>query len=188
MTKKIVTEKQSLKNINNSICDNKKLGVVNCKITRNKTIFTSHKNTNKKWILIDATNVVCGRLAAYIVNRLSGKHLSSYTPNTDDGDNVVVINCDKIKFSGNKETQKLYRDHSNYVGNIRIRTAKEVRCGKRPTDLLRIAVSRMLGRCKMNYKLVSKNLHLFAGENHKHQSQCPVLIEFAKLNKKNVIE
>ena len=165
----------------------KKCGVVKCKITRNKTISVSHKNTNKKWILIDATDAVCGRLGAYIVNRLTGKHLSSYTPNVDDGDNVVVINCDKVKFSGKKETQKLYRDHSDYVGNVRVRTAREVREGKRPTDLLRITVSRMLGRCRMNYKLVSKNLYLYAGAEYKQIAQQPVVIEFAKLNRKNVI-
>ena len=167
---------------------NKKLGVVKYKITQNKTISTSHKKTNKKWILIDATNAVCGRLGAYIVHRLSGKHLSTYTPNTDDGDNIVVVNCDKIKFSGNKEIQKLYRDHSNYVGNVRVRTAREVREGKRPTDLLRITVQRMLGRCKLNYKLLSKNLYLYAGTEHKQMAQSPMVVDFAKLNRKNVIE
>ena len=166
---------------------NKKLGVVRCKITNNKTPYVSHKNTNKQWILIDATNAVVGRLGAYIVNRLSGKHLAGYTPNTDDGDNIVVINCEKIKFSGKKETTKLYRDHSDYVGNVRIRTAREVREGKRPCDLLRITVERMLGRCKMSYRLVSKNLHLYAGSEHKQQAQNPILIDFAKLNVKNVI-
>lgn len=168
--------------------ENKKLGVVNCKITKNKTISTSHKNTNKKWILIDATNAVCGRLGAYIVHHLNGKHLASYTPNTDDGDNIVVINCDKIKFTGKKETQKLYRDHSDYVGNVRIRTAREVREGKRPTDLLRITVERMLGRCKMSYKLASKNLYLYSGAEHKQVAQSPVFVDFAKLNRKNVVE
>ena len=167
---------------------NKKLGVVNCKITKNKTISTSHKNTHKRWILIDAKNAVCGRLGAYIVHHLTGKHLASYTPNTDDGDNIVVVNCDKIKFTGKKETQKLYRDHSQYVGNVRIRTAREVREGKRPTDLLRITVARMLGKCKMNYKLVAKNLHLYAGEEHKQTAQSPIVVDFAKLNKKNIVE
>ena len=166
---------------------NKKLGVVKCKITKNKTISVSHKNTNKKWILIDATNAVCGRLCAYIVHRLSGKHLSSYTPNINDGDNIVVINCDKVKFSGQKENNKIYRDHSSYVGNVRIRTAKEVLNGKRPTDLLRITISRMLGRCKMNYKLVSKNLFLYSGSEHKQVAQAPTVIEFNKLNRKNII-
>ena len=167
---------------------NKKMGVVNCKITKNQTLSTSHKNTNKKWILIDAKDAVCGRLGAYIVHRLSGKNIATYTPNTDDGDNIVVINCDKIKFTGKKETQKLYRDHSDYVGNVRIRTAREVREGKRPTDLLRITVKRMLGRCRMSYKLVSKNLYLYAGEDYKQQAQSPVFVDFASLNRKNVVK
>ena len=77
----------------------KKLGVVRCKITDNKTLSTSHKNVRKDWILIDAENAVVGRLAAYLVHRLNGKHLSTYTPNTDDGDKIVVVNCDKINFS-----------------------------------------------------------------------------------------
>ncbi|GEM_PF-423553 len=166
----------------------KKLGVVKCRITNNKTLFTSHKKTSKKWIVVDATNVVCGRLGAYIVNHLKGKHLASYTPNTDDGDKIVVVNCDKIKFTGNKEEQKLYRDHSDYVGNVRTRTAKEVREGKRPTDLLRTTVKRMLGRCRLNYKLLSKNLYLYAGEVHKQEQQKPVLVNFAGLNCKNVVK
>lgn len=180
--KKVKVEESSIKTTKN-----KKLGVVKCKITKNKTLSTSHKNTNKKWILIDATDAVCGRLGAYIVHRLNGKHLASYTPNTDDGDNIVVINCDKIKFTGNKENQKLYRDHSDYVGNVRIRTAREVREGKRPTDLLRITVERMLGRCRMSYKLASKNLYLYAGSEHKQEAQSPMVVDFAKLNRKNVI-
>ena len=186
MTKKNSSKKEVQKSLSNKTI-NKKLGVVKCKITRNKTVSVSHKNLNKKWILIDATNAVCGRLGAYIVHRLTGKHLPYYTPNVNDGDNVIVVNCDKIKFSGQKETKKLFRDHSAYVGNVRVRTAKEILNGKRPTDLLRITVSRMLGRCRMNYKLVSKNLFLYSGPEHKQVAQTPTLIEFCKLNRKNVI-
>ena len=180
-------EKRSVRGKENAT-ESKRLGVVNCKITKNKTAFTSHKATNKKWIVVDATNAVCGRLGAYIVNHLKGKHLASYTPNTDDGDKIVVINCDKIKFTGKKENQKLYRDHSDYVGNVRIRTAKEVREGKRPTDLLRITVKRMLGKCRLNYKLLSKNLYLYAGSEHKQEQQKPVFVDFAGLNCKNVVK
>ena len=165
----------------------KKLGVVKCKITDNKTKSTSHKSVKKNWILIDAENAVVGRLAAYLVHRLNGKHLSTYTPHTDDGDKIVVVNCGKIKFTGNKELQKRYRDHSDYVGNVRIRTAKEVRKGKKPCDLLRIAVSRMLGRCKMSYKLVAKNLYLYNGSEHQQTAQNPLVIKFNELNRKNVI-
>ena len=185
MVEKIIKNRNNDKSCTCNI--SKKLGVVKCKITNNKTSSTSHKRTNKQWILIDATNAVAGRLGAYIVHRLSGKHLAGYTPNTDDGDHVIVLNCDKIKFSGKKETTKLYRDHSDYVGHVRVRTAREVREGKRPCDLLRITVERMLGRCKMSYRLVSKNLHLYAGSEHKQQAQNPILVDFAKLNVKNVI-
>ena len=122
---------------------NKKMGVVKCKITKNQTQSTSHKGVKKNWILIDATDAVVGRLGAFLVNRLKGKHLASYTPNTDDGDSIVVINCDKVK--------------------------------------------RMLGRSKLNYKLVSKNLYLYAGSEHKQQAQNPVVIKFGELNKKNVV-
>ena len=166
---------------------NKKMGVVKCKITKNQTQATSHKGVKKNWILIDATDAVVGRLGAFLVNRLKGKHLASYTPNTDDGDSIVVINCDKVKFTGNKELQKKYYNHSEYVGNMRVRTAREVREGKRPTDLVRITVARMLGRSKLNYKLVSKNLYLYAGSEHKQQAQNPVVIKFGELNKKNVV-
>ena len=71
---------------------NKKMGVVKCKITKNKTASTSHKGVKKNWILVDATDVVVGRLAAFLVHRLNGKHLATYTPNTDDGENIIVIN------------------------------------------------------------------------------------------------
>ena len=164
MVKKVKKEESQAK-IKTGVSVDKKLGVVKYKITKNKTLSTSHKKTNKKWIVIDATNAICGRLGAYI-----------------------VINCDKIKFSGKKEIQKLYRDHSNYVGNVRIRTAREVREGKRPTDLLRTTVARMLGRSRMNYKLVAKNLYLYTGSEHKQVAQRPEVVDFAKLNRKNVVE
>ena len=182
-------EKKEKKGNNSQLkaTQSKKLGIVKCKITDNKTNSTSYKNVKKKWILIDAENAVVGRLAAYLVHRLNGKHLATYTPNTDDGDKIVVVNCDKIRFTGSKELQKKYRDHSDYVGNVRVRTAKEVREGKKPCDLLRIAVSRMLGRCKMSYKLVSKNLYLYAGNEHQQTAQSPLVIKFNELNRKNVI-
>ena len=189
-TKKVVVKKtkQVKKQASKNTTTNKKLGVVKCKITKNKTQSTSHKGVKKNWIIVDATDAVVGRLGAFLVNRLKGKHLASYTPNTDDGDSIVVINCDKVKFTGNKELQKKYYNHSDYVGGLRIRTAREVREGKRPTDLIRITVARMLGRSKLNYKLVSKNLYLYAGSEHKQQAQNPVVIKFGELNKKNVIE
>ena len=191
-TKKVAVKKEKKVNKcqNCNKCNanvNKKMGVVKCKITRNQTQSTSHKGVKKNWILIDATDAVVGRLGAFLVNRLKGKHLASYTPNTDDGDSIVVINCDKVKFTGNKELQKKYYNHSDYVGGLRIRTAREVREGKRPTDLVRITVARMLGRSKLNYKLVSKNLYLYAGSEHKQQAQNPVVIKFGELNKKNVV-
>ncbi len=166
---------------------NKNIGVVKAKITRNVTISTSHKDVKKKWILIDAKDAVVGRLGAYIVHRLRGKHLSTYTPHTDDGDKIVVINCDKIKFTGKKENSKLYRDHSQYVGNVRVRTAHEVREGKRPCDLLRVTVERMIGRCRMSYKAVSKNLYLYAGADHGNVAQNPVVVDFASMNRKNIV-
>ena len=169
------------------ITENKQLGVVNCKITRNETNFTSHKNVNKKWIVVDATNVVVGRLGAFLVNRLKGKHLASYTPNTDDGDKIVVINCDKVKFTGNKETDKIYYRHSDYVGGLKKRTAREIRDGKRPCDIVRTTVKRMLGRSRLNYKLVSKNLFLYAGSEHNQKAQNPLVVDFGSFNKKNVV-
>ena len=167
--------------------ENKKLGVVKCKITKNKTLSKSHKNVKKNWILIDAENAVLGRLSAFLVHRLNGKHLATYAPHTDDGDNIVVINCDKIKVSGNKETEKVYRSHSGFPGGMKEKTVREIREGKKPCDLLRITLSRMLGRCKLSCKLVSKNLYLYAGSEHKQNAQMPVAIKFSELNRKNII-
>ena len=166
----------------------RKMGVVKCKITNNKTVSTSHKGVKKNWILIDAQDAVVGRLAAYLVHHLTGKHLASYTPHTDDGDKIVVINCDKVKFTGNKEEDKIYRRHSDYVGGMKEFSAKEIRGGKKPCDLLRITVQRMLGRCKMNYKVLSKNLYLYAGAEHNQTAQNPVLVKFSELNRKNVVK
>jgi ribosomal protein L13 len=114
----------------------KKMGVVKCKITNNKTVSTSHKGVKKNWILIDAQDAVVGRLAAYLVHHLTGKHLASYTPHTDDGDKIVVINCDKVKFTGNKEEDKIYRRHSDYVGGMKEFSAKEIRGGKKTLRLV----------------------------------------------------
>lgn len=193
---KVAKKSKVMSNDNSKSCDkgkkekinlNKKIGVIKCKITKNTTPSTSHKCAKKRWILIDAKNAIAGRLGAYIVHHLRGKHLCTYTPQTDDGDKVVVINCDKVRFTGNKENNKLYRDHSQYVGNVRVRTVREVREGKRPCDLLRTTVERMIGRCRMSYKAVSKNLYLYAGEKHNNEAQNPIFVDFASLNNKNVV-
>ena len=156
------------------------------KLTNNSTLSVSHKKVEKKWILIDASNLIVGRLSAFLVTILKGKNTAIYTPNIDGGYNVIVINCDKIAFTGEKDEKKLYHHHTGHPGGMKIRTAKEVRKSADPCDILRLSVKRMLGKGPMAYARLG-NLHLYVGPEHKNESQRPEVIDFASFNSKNKI-
>ena len=139
----------------------------------------------KKWILIDATDLVVGRLASIIALRLRGKHKPTYTPNMDMGDNVVVINASKVKLTGKKLDQSRFFWHTGYPGGIKDRTQRELLTGRFPERVLENAVRRMipsgpLGRQQM------RNLRVYAGDKHPHEAQAPVTLDVASLNTKNV--
>ena len=108
------------------------------------TISTKQSDIEKKWILIDATDVVVGRLASFIAKRLRGKHLASFTPHVDDGDNVVVVNAEKIHFTGNKLSDKKYYKHTGYPGGIKMQTPEDILSSKFPERILKKAVERMM--------------------------------------------
>lgn len=139
----------------------------------------------KKWVLIDANGLVVGRLAALIATRLKGKHKPIYTPHVDCGDNIIVINAEKIVFSGNKYTDKVYYRHTGYPGGIKQRTPRQILDGKFPERVVEKAVERMLKRGPLQRKLM-RNLKIYKGAEHPHAAQNPEPLDVAKLNRKNV--
>ena len=138
----------------------------------------------KKWVLIDAEGLVVGRLASLIAMRLRGKHKPTYTPHVDDGDNVIVINADKVVFTGKKLTDKKFYWHTGYPGGIKERTMRQTLEGRFPERVLEKAVERMVPRGPLGRRQM-KNLKVYAGATHPHEAQQPVVLDVAKLNAKN---
>jgi large subunit ribosomal protein L13 len=140
---------------------------------------------DKKWVLIDAKDLVVGRLASIIAMRLRGKHLPTFTPHMDMGDNVVVINADKVKLTGKKLDQRRFFWHTGYPGGIKDRTQRELLEGRFPERVLENAVRRMLPGGPLSRKQYG-NLRIYAGETHPHEAQSPVKLDVASFNSKNV--
>jgi len=128
-------------------------------------------NYEQGWYVVDATDQVVGRLAVTIANILRGKHRPVYTPHQDTGEFVIVINADKIRFTGKKWEQKTYAQYSHYPGGLRVQTAEEVRA-KHPERILEAAVRRMVPRNRLGRKQMDK-LKVYAGPTHPHQAQQP---------------
>ena len=149
-----------------------------------KTYSATPKDIEKSWVLIDASGLVVGRLAALIATRLRGKHKPSYTPHMDDGDNIVVINAGEVVFSGNKRADKEYFWHTGYPGGIKSRTAEKILESKTPERVLQKAVERMLPDGPLARKQL-QNLKVYAGPEHPHAAQNPVALDVAALNPKN---
>jgi len=143
-------------------------------------------DVTKKWIVIDAENAVVGRLASFIAMRLRGKHLPTYTPNVDCGDYVVVINADKVKFTGKKLTDKVYYWHTGHPGGIKERTAGAILNGRYPERVLEKAVERMLPKESPLARKQLTHLRIYNAAEHPHEAQNPETIAFADLNAKNV--
>ncbi len=139
----------------------------------------------KKWILIDAQGLVVGRLATIIATRLKGKHKPTYTPHVDCGDNVVVINAEKVVFTGAKRDDKVYYRHTGYPGGVKERTPRTILDGKHPERVVEKAVERMLARGPLQRQLM-RNLRIYKGAAHPHEAQNPQKLDVAKLNRKNV--
>ncbi len=136
------------------------------------TVVPSGKNIPRNWHVIDAKGLVLGRIASKAALLLMGKHKPIYTPYIDMGDHVVVINADKVRLTGNKEEQKLYRYHSGYPGGLTEITARRMRA-TRPAKMVEEAVSGMLPKSKMGKQMYRK-LKVYAGDQHPHQAQGPV--------------
>ena len=139
----------------------------------------------KKWIVVDAENVVVGRLASFIAMRLRGKHRPDYTPHMDCGDHVVVINADKVKLTGRKLDQKTYYWHTGYPGGIKSRTAGKVLGGKFPERVLEKAVERMLPKESPLARQQLTHLRIYTSGEHPHEAQNPEVVDFKAANPKN---
>ena len=151
------------------------------------TPFIKKKEIKKDWYIINAQDVVVGRLAAYISKVLRGKNKSSYNPHMDNGDFVVVTNVDKIKFSGKKFKDKKYYRHTGHPGGIKISTPLFLKEKNKTADILKLAVKRMLPGGPLAKKQLTK-LKVYVGETHPHEIQKPKIIDFEKLNKRNIIK
>jgi large subunit ribosomal protein L13 len=150
-----------------------------------KTYSAKPGELEKKWVLIDAQGLVVGRLASLIAIRLKGKHRATYTPHVDTGDNVIVINAEKVVFTGAKTDDKVYYRHTGYPGGIKQRTPRQLYNSKFPERILQLAVGRMLKRGPLQRKLM-RNLKIYKGAAHPHEAQQPELIEVKSLNRKNL--
>ena len=149
-----------------------------------KTYSAKPADIEKKWLLIDAKGLVVGRLASLIAMRLRGKHKATFTPHMDDGDNVIVINADKVVLTGRKREQKVYYHHTGYPGGIKERTAKFILDSRFPERVLEKAVERMLPRGPLGRKQLG-NLRVYKGAEHPHAAQNPVTVDIAAMNSKN---
>lgn len=141
-----------------------------------KTISANVATVEKAWVVVDAENQIVGRLTSEIAKILRGKHKASFTPHVDCGDNVIVINAEKIRFTGKKMNNKVYTRHTGYPGGQRFATPREV-LAKNPRGVVEAAVKGMLPKNKIGSELF-RNLYVYAGTEHPHQAQQPTEIKF----------
>ncbi len=151
-----------------------------------KTMFLKGGEIQKDWLVIDAKDVILGRLASHIAKLLKGKHKPTYTPFLDCGDHVVVINAEKVALTGNKAKNSIFYRHTGYVGGVKARSKGEILNGKKPEELIYNAVRRMLDREPLGRKQYG-NLRVYVGAEHPHSAQNPKAYDFASLNRKNVL-
>jgi large subunit ribosomal protein L13 len=149
-----------------------------------KTFSATPKDIDKSWILIDAEGVVLGRLASIVAGRLRGKHKATFTPHMDMGDNVIVINADKVALTGRKLTDKKYYWHTGFPGGIKERTVGAILEGKYPERVVTKAVERMLPGGKLSRQQMT-HLRVYAGTEHPHEAQAPVVLDVKSMNSKN---
>lgn len=149
-----------------------------------RTFSAKAADVNRKWLLIDAEGVALGRLAVIIANRLRGKHKAIWTRHVDTGDNIVVVNAEKVRLTGNKFHDKIYYYHTGFPGGIKERTARQLLEGKEPGRVIEKAVERMIPKGPLARQVMRK-LHVYAGPTHPHEAQAPEVLDVAKLNPKN---
>jgi large subunit ribosomal protein L13 len=148
-----------------------------------KTYTATPADIEKKWILIDADGIVLGRLASIIAMRLRGKHKASFTPHMDCGDNVIVVNAEKIQMTGKKRDENFYW-HTGHPGGIKYRTKQQILDGAHPERVITQAVKRMLPGNKLSRQIMT-NLRVYAGSEHPHEAQDPSILDVKSMNSKN---
>jgi large subunit ribosomal protein L13 len=149
------------------------------------TTFTAKPaEIEKKWVMIDADGLVVGRLASIVALRLRGKHLPTFTPHVDCGDNVIIINAAKIVLTGRKREKKIYHHHTGFIGGIKERTARSILEGKFPERVVEKAIQRMLPHGPLGRQQLG-NLRVYPGADHPHAAQNPVKLDIAAMNRKN---
>lgn len=149
-----------------------------------KTYSAKASEIEKNWLIIDAEGVVLGRLAALAANYLRGKHKPTYTPHMDCGDNVIIVNADKVKLTGKKLSDKVYHWHTGHPGGIKSRTAGQILSGQHPEWVVEKAIERMIPRGPLGRQQM-RNLRVYAGTEHPHEAQQPKAIDVAAMNPKN---
>ncbi len=149
-----------------------------------KTYSIKPSEIEKKWLLIDAEDLVLGRLASLVAMRLRGKHKPSFTPHMDCGDNVIVINAEKVALTGNKRADDVFYWHTGYPGGIKERTKAQQLDGKYPERVIEKAVERMLPKGPLGRKVLG-NLRVYKGTQHPHEAQNPEKLDVAAMNSKN---
>ena len=149
-----------------------------------KTYSMKESEIEKKWLIVDAKDVVLGRLATIVATRLKGKHKPTYTPHMDCGDNVIVINAKDVRLTGNKRDGDKFYWHTGYPGGIKERSKGEILEGAHPERVVEKAVERMLARGPLGRKIMS-NLRVYPGAEHPHEAQSPEVLDVASMNPKN---
>ncbi|WP_395678800.1 50S ribosomal protein L13 [Inquilinus sp.] len=149
-----------------------------------KTYSAKPAEVDKKWIVVDADGVVLGRLASIIAMRLRGKHLTTFTPHVDTGDNVIVVNAEKVRLTGNKRQDSIFYWHTGYAGGIKGRSKGQILDGAHPERVIEKAVERMITRGPLGRKVMG-NLKVYAGASHPHEAQQPEALDVAAMNPKN---
>jgi large subunit ribosomal protein L13 len=150
-----------------------------------KTFSAKPAEVEKKWVVIDGTGLVVGRLATIVAMRLRGKHKATYTPHVDDGDNVIIVNAEKVVLTGRKLNDKVYHHHTGFIGGIKERTARFYLEGRFPERVVEKAVQRMLPRGPLGRRQFG-NLRVYKGPEHPHAAQNPEPLDVAAMNRKNV--
>lgn len=149
-----------------------------------KTYSAKPAEVDKTWFVVDARDVVLGRLAARVATILRGKHKPTFTPHVDCGDNVIVVNADKVRLTGNKRADKVYYWHTGHPGGIKDRTAEQILSGRHPERVIYKAVERMLPKNTLARQQL-RNLRVYAGSEHKHEAQQPQVLDIGAMNPKN---
>ena len=150
-----------------------------------KTFSLKKEEIKKNWILIDAKDAVLGRLAVYSANVLRGKNKPNYTPNQDCGDNLIIINSDKVYLTGKKSNNKIYYRHTGFPGGIKETTPTKMKNKNKSADLIKLAIKRMIPSGPLGRKQIS-NCKIYPGSEHQHQAQNPTTLDIKTLNNKNI--